>query len=202
MLRTLLPLLLGGLSFAVVAAPTVEQRLEKLERQMSRLSALVMEVQSLRTETQQNFGSVEELSHQFKQLKKQQSRQYLDLDQRLAQREGAAAPKQSVTANPSPSSPSSGGEAAAYEKAFALVRSNQGKAALKALNKLIKKYPNGTYTGDAWYWIGRLHRVQGDEKAAARAFAQAKTILGGIVKRFPGTPKAERAATKLKKIAR
>ncbi|HIJ29053.1 MAG TPA: hypothetical protein HPP91_11055, partial [Gammaproteobacteria bacterium] len=57
MLRTLLPLLLGGLSFAVVAAPTVEQRLEKLERQMSRLSALVMEVQSLRTETQQNFGS-------------------------------------------------------------------------------------------------------------------------------------------------
>lgn len=197
-----IPLLAGVFAFSVVEANTLEQRLQKVERQMSRLSALMLEVQQLREELQQNYGAVEEMLHQQRQLKRQQSDQYLDLEARIRKLEQAKrAPiaqlkkgSGSVTATPK------GGEYEAYNKAFALVRANKTQEALKALNALIKRFPKGEYTGDAWYWIGRLHSVKGEQKSAKRAYAQAKTILQQVVEQMPGTSQAERATAKLKKI--
>ncbi len=198
-LRSLIPLLAGVFLFSNVSANTLEQRLQKVERQMSRLSALMLEIQQLREDLQQNYGAVEEVLHQQRELKKRQSEQYLDLDARLRKLEkgGEHAPtvdRKTVSAG------QQGGEYEAYNKAFALVRANKTSEALDALNKLIQDYPKGEYTGDAWYWIGRLHTVKSEQKLAKRAFAQARVILNAVVKQQPGSQQAERAAAKLKKI--
>ncbi|MBT3197411.1 MAG: hypothetical protein HN842_03800 [Gammaproteobacteria bacterium] len=203
MYRYLFPLLLlGGSSFSVAAAATsLEQRLEKVERQMSRLTTLMVEVQQLRSDLQQNFGAVEEALHQMELLKKQQSNHYLDLDQRINKLEQARNSK-AVGKTHTSKTKKREGESDAFSRAFALVRANKSKQALKALNGVIKVYPKGDYTGDAWYWIGRLHHVGGDEKSAKRAFVAARTALEQVVKSVPGTAKAERAAERLKKIPR
>ena len=159
----------------------------------------MVEVQQLRSDLQQNFGAVEEALHQMELLKKQQSNHYLDLDQRINKLEQARNSK-AVGKTHTSKTKKREGESDAFSRAFALVRANKSKEALVALNKLVKKYPNGEYAGDAWYWMGRLYTVTSDKKQAKRAFAQAKTILGRTVKRSPGTPQAERAAAKLKKI--
>ncbi len=201
--RLWIPLLAGVFSFSAVEANSLEQRLQKVERQMSRLSALMLEVQQLRADLQQNYGAVEEVLHQQQQLKKQQSNQYLDLEARIRKLEQQAkrtAPVSRTVAPPVSSGGKKGSEYEAYNEAFALVRANKSKEALAALDQLIKDYPKGSYSGDAWYWIGRLHSVQGNKKSASRAFAQARSILNGVVKSAPGTPQAERAAAKLKKI--
>jgi TolA-binding protein len=200
-LRLSFTLLAGLMLFSSVEAGSLEQRLQKVERQMSRLSTLMLEVQELRADLQQNFGAVEEMVHQQQQLKKQQSSQYLDLEARIRKLESTRKQRTVPTEVARPvARQGQSSEYETYNKAFALVRANKSKEALVALNKLVKKYPNGEYAGDAWYWMGRLYTVTSDKKQAKRAFAQAKTILGRTVKRSPGTPQAERAAAKLKKI--
>ncbi len=192
-----LALLAGLAPLAVSATATLEQRLEKVERQMSRLTVLMMEMQDLRADLQENYGAVEEMVHQLEQLKKQQSSQYLDLEQRINRlgRKPAAAERPVAEKK-------MGQESEAYNRAFGLVRANQSKKALEAFNQFVKQFPKGEYSGDAWYWIGRLHSVAGEKKEASRAYAQARTILGDVIKRLPGTPQAERAAIKLKKITK
>ncbi len=200
-MKYLFPALISGLvSLSVSAAGTVEQRLEKVERQMSRLTVLMMEMQDLRTDLQQNYGAVEEMVHKLDQLKREQSSSYLDLQQRIKRLEsGSSRPKKP---QPSITERSDNQEVESYNSAFAMVRENRTKEALDAFNSLVKMFPKGNYSGDAWYWIGRLHTVNGDKSKAIKAYAQARSILKGIVKEMPGTPQAERAALKLKKITK
>lgn len=198
--RFFLILITGLASFAVSAAGSLEQRIDKLERQMSRLTVLTMEMQDLRKDLQENYGAVEEMVHQLEQLKQQQSSGYLDIDQRIKNIEDAS--KSVVKVKPSTPEPAGNEEIDAYNSAFALVRSNQPKKALSAFNRLIKEYPKGEYTGDSWYWIGRLHSINGDKKRAAQAYAQAKSILQSVVRKTPGSAQAKRALEKLKKINR
>ncbi len=197
-MRYWMPLLAGVFAFSTAAANTLEQRLQKVERQMGRLSALMLEIQQLREDLQKNYGAVEEMLHQQKQLKQQQSDHYLDLDARLRRLEQGGGERAAAVAAAVGSA--QGSEYTEYNEAFALVRANKTTEALDALNKLVQRYPQGEYTGDAWYWMGRLHTVQNQKQEAGRAFAQAKTILSTVVERQPGSPQAERAAAKLKKI--
>lgn len=195
--RFFLILITGLVSLSVSAAGTLEQRLERVERQMSRLTVLMMEMQDLRADLQENYGAVEEMVHQLEQLKKQQSSQYLDLEQRITKiAKRPAAPERPVAEKKGSQ------ESKAYNRAFGLVRANQSKQALEAFNQFVNKFPKGEYSGDAWYWIGRLHSVAGEKKEANRAYAQARTILSDVIKRLPETPQAERAAIKLKKITK
>ncbi|MBC8519644.1 MAG: tetratricopeptide repeat protein [Gammaproteobacteria bacterium] len=198
--RHLLILVAGLASFAVSAAGSVEQRIDRLERQMSRLTVLTMEMRDLRKDLQENYGAVEEMVHQMELLKRQQSNSYIDLDQRIKKIEDGKS--RVVEANPSITGSSDSKEIDAYNSAFALVRSIQYQKALSAFNRLIKKFPKGEYTGDSWYWIGRLHTINGNKSEASKAYAQAKSILQSIVKKSPGSAQAKRAADKLKKINR
>ncbi len=196
--RYLLVLTAGLASFAVSASGSFEQRLERLERQMSRLTVLTMEMQDLRKDLQENYGAVEEMVHQLEELKKQQSTSYIDLNQRIKAIEDE---KSTVVSTKRPSVESTDKrEGDAYNSAFALVRANQTTKALQAFDQLIKDFPKGEYTGDSWYWMGRLHSINGDKKRTATAYAQAKSILKSVVKKFPGSERAKRAAAKLKKI--
>ncbi len=180
----------------VSSAATVEQRLQRIERQLNRLSELVLEVQQLRTELSGSHGSVEELGHQQQRLQQSQQRLYLDLDERLRRLEqgvGTASAASGV-------SESRQSEEDAYNRAFARVRNNQTQPALEAMNHFVRDYPQGDYVGDAWYWIGKLHLIGGDREAAGRAFAQARAILTTLRDSNPGSAAARRAEIKLNKI--
>lgn len=47
-----------------------------------------------------------------------------------------------------------------YERAHELINAKKYKAAAKAFDKLLKRFPNGDYAGQSWYWRGELYIVQ------------------------------------------
>ena len=57
-----------------------------------------------------------------------------------------------------------------YNAAFALVRENKYDTAIKAMEELIKDFPNGKYTSNAYYWMAECYYVQKKYDKAALAF--------------------------------
>ncbi len=81
--------------------PESEQmrRIELLERRLSAMSDLVLQVDALQREVQQLRGEIELQNHAMDALKKRQRDLYLDVDQRLNQLSHGSAP---MTASPQP----------------------------------------------------------------------------------------------------
>jgi tol-pal system protein YbgF len=50
-----------------------------------------------------------------------------------------------------------GADALLYERARELIGTRQYQSALKAFNTLLSRYPQGSYAGESWYWIGELN---------------------------------------------
>lgn len=96
------------------AAPeqTPLQRIELLERRLSAMSDLVLQVDALQREVQQLRGEIEVQNHAMDALKKRQRDLYLDVDQRLNQLSHGSAPM-SGAMPPAPSTPMAGGDVAA-----------------------------------------------------------------------------------------
>ena len=82
----------AGLVLAAEKAPTLEQRLERLERilQNQSLTDVVMQLQRLQQEVQQLRGELELQSHTLDALNKRQRDLYLDIDQRLSNMQAGA----------------------------------------------------------------------------------------------------------------
>ena len=85
------------------------------------------------------------------------------------------------------------GEKKAYQAAFALVRNKQYAKAGSAFEQLIKDYPDGNYTGNAYYWLGEVLLVESDYEQALKAF-------GSLLGNYPGHRKAADAKYKQGKI--
>lgn len=102
-----------------------------------------------------------------------------------------------ATATAAPASTTPGvdkaGEKKAYQAAFALVRNKQYAKAGSAFEQLIKDYPDGNYTGNAYYWLGEVLLVESDYEQALKAF-------GSLLGNFPGHRKAADAKYKQGKI--
>ena len=62
-------------------------------------------------------------------------------------------------------------ERGTYESAFDMMQRQQYVAATEVFQRLIDEYPNGQYTPNAFYWLGDLHRKNGDPEAARQSFA-------------------------------
>lgn len=84
-------------------------------------------------------------------------------------------------------------EKKAYQSAFALVRNKQYAQAVSAFKQLIKNYPDGNYTGNAYYWLGEVLLVESDYEQALAAF-------GSLLSHDPGHRKAADAKYKQGKI--
>jgi TolA-binding protein len=95
-------LLLAGLGCGLLApagaplvaaepTPTLEQRLERLERILRNqsLADIIVQLQQLQQEVQQLRGDVELQSHTLDALNKRQRDLYLDIDQRLSNLQAA-----------------------------------------------------------------------------------------------------------------
>jgi tol-pal system protein YbgF len=177
------------------------------EGDAGRLTQLFYQLQVLQQEVQELRGQVEEQSHQLSRLARDQQEQYLDLDRRMQALRGGSAPAGAPAGAGSAAgaaAPGTGagtgaaavagtgaaGEREAYNAAFELMRQRQFEASAAAFNRLVGQYPNGAFTGNAFYWLGELHLVMEDNEKARQSFAQ-------VVNLFPDHQKVPDALYKL-----
>lgn len=145
----------------------------------SQLGQLFYQLQLLRDEVQRLNGALEEQQNQIERLAREQHERYLGLDRRIAELGGGstAPPSDDEPIRPGvdagPPSQQPGGpatERGTYESAYELMQRHQYGSAAEVFQQLIDEYPNGQYTPNAFYWLGELHRKNGDPEAARQSF--------------------------------
>lgn len=203
-------------------------------------AALLYQLEVLQQEVQTLRGMLEEQSHRINQMREEQRDRYLDLDRRIGllssggtQGYTPTPPSSSTTTETvSDTRPMSSGldEKSAYQSAFGLIRTKEYDAAIAAFTQFVREFPNGSYTGNAWYWLGEVQVVKANFKEAFNAFdtllkqfpqhrktadamyklgkvhremgdrAKAKQILQDVVKQFPGSSAAKLAEAELRSL--
>ncbi len=158
------------------------------------LSDLFYQMQILQQEIQDLRGTVEEQEHLIRKLQLEQKEQYLDLDRRVvAISSNKPQPAPTGTPTTQPSVPAGGGntEAEAYRNAFNAMREQRFADSMQGFQQLIERYPNGTYTPNAFYWIGEIFLVaEQDAEQARQSFMQ-------VVNLYPDHQKTPDALYKL-----
>ncbi|MCG6891212.1 MAG: tol-pal system protein YbgF [Gammaproteobacteria bacterium] len=102
----------------------------------------------------------------------------------LAPAAGAAA------AASAPVTPTQAGEREAYQAAFDTLKEGRYKEAKVALQAFLDQYPNGSFSGNAQYWLGEAHYV-------TRNFEQGIVEFEKVLNGFPGSNKVPDAMLKL-----
>lgn len=191
---------------------SVEQRLDRRERQMTTqgLVEILQHQQRLQRELQELRGEAELHNHALQQIKEHQRELYLDLDRRLRRLETAmagAAQTESMEAVPQngPSGPPEGtdltagdavssvaplAEQASYQAAFDLLKEGHYQKAIEGLKVFLETYPQGTYAGNAQYWLGEAYYVTRQYEAAMQAFQR-------LQEAYPKSPKVSHAELKI-----
>lgn len=162
------------------------------------------QLQQLQQEVEQLRGTLEEQSHLIEKLQNDLRTRYTDLDQRLAaqqeqlkQAASATAPA-SVAASDAAAAPSATieEEKKAYLAAYETFRNGGPDKAIPPMLAFVKRYPNSTFTPNAYYWLGEfyLNASTPDQASAQKHF---ETVLG----KYPDHAKAPAALYKLGSIA-
>lgn len=156
-------------------------------------------LQVLQEEVRQLRGLVEELSYTLDKVRLQQEGDYLDLDRRLAaivqQGGGAAVEGGGEAEQPSALSAE---QLAMVERDYnaatdLLLKQRDIDAAAVAYQAHISRYAASPYLANAWYWLGEIALLRGDQSEAESAFST-------ILRDYSGQPKAVDAKFKLAKI--
>lgn len=216
----ILGLLAVGLCGPLAAAsgPGMEQRIERLERRVARITDLTLALDAVREENRRLRGEVESLQHQIEQLKRKQRDIYMDIDQRLstlkvtpapagqvsapAAASGGVTPAESKSGTPQVQVPAAGTTAsdtpqmqADYKAAYALLspQVRRYQDAAKAFSAFLKKYPRSSLAPNAQYWLGESYYV-------SQKNAQALAAFNRLVSDYPGSPKVPGALYKIGRI--
>lgn len=176
---------------------------------------LIEKILSLQKEVQELRGLLEVQAHDLKLLQEQQLSFYKDLDSRLSTISGkgsaktptdlsvapkaapvpsaVSAPKPVPAATPEPtpavSHANPADEQISYLAAYEFVQKKQFDAAINAMQAYTQKYPSGSYTANAQYWLGELYLVKKEYPKAIEHFQV-------VLDKFPTSSKA--AASLLK----
>lgn len=159
------------------------------------------EAQLLQEEVQQLRGTIEELQAAIESLKQRQADRYLDLDRRLQELQGqirsgaAAAGRESrrpEAERPGSARPAESGggfqsdasEQQRYDQAVGLIRNRQFRMAAEQLRQVIRDYPAGQFTANAYYWLGEVLVASPEPD-----FAQAKWYFEQLLVLFPDSDK-------------
>ena len=209
---------------------------------LSAQGQLFMQLQQMQQEIATLRGLLEEQQHELRQLRQENLERYQTLDSRL--QEGVAAQASSSTKATVASAGSAGASAAQndasaadpekeklfYEASFDLIKQRDFAKAQQAFSAFLRKYPNSQYAGNAQYWLGEVHLVEGDLQAAGKAFAlvshtypehnkvpdslykladverrlgnadKARGIMQEVVAKFPNSSAAQLAQQDLRKL--
>jgi tol-pal system protein YbgF len=212
----------------------VDERLGRIEHVNQGLLQLSQRIDVLETQMRQMRGELEELQNSSDMLRKQQRDLYADLDRRLSAlqagaKNGAFGPGD-ASAGGGAAAADSGGDQAAYARAFDALKSTDYAGAITRFRDFLRAYPQSQLAGNAQYWLGEAYYVTHDYDSAAVAFravgeqypqspkvadalvklgltqidqkklVDARATLKQVVQRFPGTDAAKLAATRLQNI--
>lgn len=181
------------------------------------------QIESLQVEVQMLRGLLEEQSHEIKKVTLRQQNIYTDINARLQQLESGAGistaaaktnsnvapvmversnlasakPNQDNLGQLSPVNPlksfSKAEEKAAFDKAFLSVKNSRYQQSIMLLEQFLKDFPNGSYTDNAYFWLGSVYKVVNNTPDAITNFEQVYT-------QFPQSEKAGMAMLKLADI--
>lgn len=158
---------------------------------------LYTQVQQLQQEVAGLRGTLEEQSHLLEKLQSDLRARYTDLDQRLnAQQEQLKQATPAVAASTETAAPSATieEEKKAYLAAYEIYRAGGPGKAIPPMLAFVKRYPNSTFTPNAYYWLGEfyLNTDTPDQTAALKHFE--------TVGKYPDNAKAPAALYKIGSI--
>lgn len=197
---------------------SLEQRIQQLE-QKNQTQALLQNQMSeqlieLQKEVRELRGIIEEHDYKLQQIQDRQRDLYRDIENRLSSlpQGGASTSTSSTPATSTPTtststsvvSPttaesvrqavgSSGNERAEFEAAFKLVRNREYNKAIESFEMFLTKFPAGSYSDNARFWIGQVYFAQSK-------FAEAEQQFNLMRTEFPDSSKMSAAMLKLAEI--
>jgi tol-pal system protein YbgF len=240
---------------AMAQRASLAERVAALERQAATdqgTTDLLRQVSLLKDEVQALRAQVEELQHAQELMGEAARNQYLDIDGRLIRLEGGTPPVAAATPAAAPQSAARSASAAgaadtpaatttapalvkvgdaeraAYEAAFAVLKSGQYDASARQFQDFLQQFPEGALAPNALYWLGEsyyatqnyelaqaqfralLQRFPTDEKSPGALLklglaqyglgreAEAESTLAEVGRRYPGTDAARTAADRLR----
>jgi tol-pal system protein YbgF len=207
------------------------QRIERVLTNQSLLE-LAQRIDALQADLRTIRGEVELLQNETQGGKTQSRSLYGDLEKRLAALEtlggvGAAAAGGAV---PAPAGGAS--EQATYDAGMAALRGGSYDKAIASFREVVTNYPSGDLASNAQFWIGESYYTKGDLESSVTAYrkvladwpdsrkapdamvklgfslsdlkrtSEARTTLEEVVRKYPGTPAAQLAADRLKRLGR
>ena len=218
------PVILAGIlavfSTNLLAAPTLEDRLARIEKLLSNqvLMDQMQQMEQIRQELSEIRELVENQEHQLGMIKQRQRNLYQDMDRRLHDLEAGAsgtaaapiaAPSESPTTSMAPVAPpvSSGPGTApvpapvaatpgdkdgklAYGQAFNVLKEGRYQQAIIDFRNFMNSYPESKYSANAQYWLAEANYVSRDYKTALQEFQN-------ILSRYPESNKVQGAELKI-----
>lgn len=206
-----------AMAIAAISAATVvaDERLERLERRVAKITELTVQIDSLRRENRELRGQIERQQYLIETLQRKQRDLYQDIDQRLSQLQStgvtsraAHAESAAVRGEPPigtrPSTAPDGGrrprsraadparEQAEYQGAYDLLRPEQRRyeEAIQAFRAFLEKYPNSKLADNAQYWLAEASYVTQDNATAMAEFQK-------VVDKYPNSTKVPGALLKI-----
>lgn len=162
------------------------------------------QLQVLQQEVLELRGLIEQLNHEIAEMKRLQENRYLDVDARL-QAIGSQAGSQTgglpdlpesgkrSSKNTQPANTKT--EKGLYESALAKIRGREYDGAISDLQGLIERYPDGSFTANAYYWLGEIYAAK-----PVPDYEKARQSLAQVISFFPDHRKVPDAAFKLGKV--
>jgi len=206
------------------------QRIERVLTNQSLLE-LAQRIDALQADLRTIRGEVELLQNESQGGRNQTRNLYGDLEKRLAALEtlgGLGAP----SAGGVPPPPAGASEQATYDAAMAALRGGNYDRAIASFREVVTNYPAGELASNAQFWIGESYYTKGDLESAIIAYrkvltdwpdsrkapdamvklgfslsdlrrtAEARNTLEDVVRKYPGSPAAQLAADRLKRLGR
>ena len=173
------------LSFLGLSNLTYLQEDESIELLLEKINQLKKEIENLTASIETNNLSISRLE-EANQIR------YVDLDKRIHLIETKLLFEESLEED-SPEisiNPLSGlvdeeiesGEFDLWSNSMRLIDNSRYSEAAENLRLLILSYPNGTYTGDAYFWLGEIYLVQ-------EMFEDSNEILNAFISKFDNHPR-------------
>lgn len=126
---------------------------------------LYHQLQTMQEEMMTLRGTIDELQYQLKRLQEQQKNDYIGLDKRISEL---------ATVAPVANNASVADDKAAYQAAYDLIPARKFDDAKIAFEVFIQQFEQSSYLPNAYYWLGELYVIDGNDAKAKEAF---KVIL-------------------------
>jgi tol-pal system protein YbgF len=174
----------------VVKLNDVDERLGRVEHVNQGLLQLSQRLDAIEAQMRLLRGELEELQNSNDMLRKQQRDLYADLDRRLSALQAGAKSAAGPGDGSGGGGADSGGEQAAYTRAFDALKSTDYASAITRFRDFLRSYPQSQLAGNAQYWLGEAYYVTHDYDNAAATFR-------AVGEQYPQSPKVPDALLKL-----